>query len=61
MDGFTMLCFITILLVILELLFAHYLETQDRANGARKVHRLARWIVPITFTALNIALLVLVY
>jgi hypothetical protein len=57
MDGFTMLCFLTILVAILELVFAHRLEIHESHSRAQKLHNQARWIVPSGFFLCNLMLI----
>ena len=56
MDGFTMICFLSILVVILELLITHRLVSIDNHNKAENIHRLAQWIMPIGFVLSNLIL-----
>jgi hypothetical protein len=56
MDGFTMICFLTIVVAVLVLIFAHRSTIKDNGNRAQKIHNLARWSVPATFVLLNIIL-----
>jgi Neurotransmitter-gated ion-channel ligand binding domain/Neurotransmitter-gated ion-channel transmembrane region len=56
MDGFTMICFLTILVAILVLILAHRLTTKDNHHRAHKVQILARSIVPIGFVLSNLFL-----
>jgi Neurotransmitter-gated ion-channel transmembrane region len=49
MDGFTMLCFAAILVVIVELIWVHRWESRDDHDQAQKIHVMARWIVPSGF------------
>ena len=49
MDGFTMICFLTILVAILVLIIAHRSITTDNHHRANKVQDLARSIVLIGF------------
>jgi Neurotransmitter-gated ion-channel ligand binding domain/Neurotransmitter-gated ion-channel transmembrane region len=58
MDGFTMICFLTILVAILVLIIAHRLTTKDNHQRAYKVQKLARSIIPIGFVLLNFILVV---
>jgi Neurotransmitter-gated ion-channel ligand binding domain/Neurotransmitter-gated ion-channel transmembrane region len=58
MDGFTMVCFLTILMAILELVFTHRLQARKDYKGAQKIHHLARWIVPTGFFLSNLILVV---
>ena len=58
MDGFTMICFMTILVAILVLIIAHRLTTKDNHHRAHKVQKLARSIVPIGFVISNLFLIV---
>jgi Neurotransmitter-gated ion-channel ligand binding domain/Neurotransmitter-gated ion-channel transmembrane region len=57
MDGFTMICFVSILIVILELVVTHRLVSHDSQNKAEKIHRLAQWLMPIGFVLSNSILL----
>jgi hypothetical protein len=57
MDGFTMLCFMTILIAILELIFAHRWQVGGNSQKALKIHHLSRWIFPTTFIVSNLILL----
>jgi Neurotransmitter-gated ion-channel ligand binding domain/Neurotransmitter-gated ion-channel transmembrane region len=57
MDGFTAICFLSILVVILELLITHRLISIDSHNKAENIHRLAQWIMPIGFVVSNLTLL----
>jgi hypothetical protein len=59
MDGFTMLCFMTILLSVLELVLLHRLATKEKHHQVDRIHNFSRWVVPIGFFLLN-ALLFLV-
>jgi Neurotransmitter-gated ion-channel ligand binding domain/Neurotransmitter-gated ion-channel transmembrane region len=56
MDGFTMLCFLTILIAILELVFTHRLQAGGNSQQALKIHHLARWIFPTFFIFANLML-----
>jgi Neurotransmitter-gated ion-channel ligand binding domain/Neurotransmitter-gated ion-channel transmembrane region len=56
MDGFTMICFMTILAAILVLVIAHRSTTKDHHHRAHKVQKLARFIVPIGFLMANLIL-----
>jgi hypothetical protein len=56
MDGFTMICFMTILVAILVLVIAHRSTTKDNRDRAHKVQDLARSIVPIGFVLANLIL-----
>lgn len=56
MDGFTMICFMTIVIAVLVLVFAHRSTIKDRNDRAQKIHNLARWIVPTSFAVLNLML-----
>lgn len=58
MDGFTMICFLTILMAILVLIIAHRSTTKDHHHRANKVQHLARSIVPIGFGLSNLILFV---
>jgi Neurotransmitter-gated ion-channel ligand binding domain/Neurotransmitter-gated ion-channel transmembrane region len=58
MDGFTMICFLTILVAILVLIIAHRSTTKDNHHRAHKVQKLARSIVPIGFILSNLFLVV---
>jgi Neurotransmitter-gated ion-channel ligand binding domain/Neurotransmitter-gated ion-channel transmembrane region len=58
MDGFTMICFLTILVAILVLIIAHRSTTKDNHQRAYKVQKLARLIVPIGFVLSNFFLIV---
>jgi Neurotransmitter-gated ion-channel ligand binding domain/Neurotransmitter-gated ion-channel transmembrane region len=58
MDGFTMICFLTILVAILVLIIAHRSTTKDNHHRAHKVQMLARSIVPIGFILSNLFLVV---
>jgi Neurotransmitter-gated ion-channel ligand binding domain/Neurotransmitter-gated ion-channel transmembrane region len=58
MDGFTMICFLTILVAILVLIIAHRSTTKDNHDRANKVQNLARLIVPISFVLSNLILFV---
>jgi Neurotransmitter-gated ion-channel ligand binding domain/Neurotransmitter-gated ion-channel transmembrane region len=58
MDGFTMICFLTILVAILVLIIAHRSTTKDNHHRAHKVQILARSIVPIGFVLSNFFLVV---
>jgi hypothetical protein len=58
MDGFTMICFMTILIAILVLIFAHRSTKNDRHHRAQTVQNLARWIVPTGFVISNLILFV---
>jgi Neurotransmitter-gated ion-channel ligand binding domain/Neurotransmitter-gated ion-channel transmembrane region len=58
MDGFTMICFMTILVAILVLIIAHRSTTKDNHHRAHKVQILARSIVPIGFVLSNLFLVV---
>ena len=58
MDGFTMICFLTILVAILVLIIAHRSTTRDNHHRAHKVQILARSIVPIGFLLSNLFLVV---
>lgn len=57
LDGFTMICFVSILFVILELVVTHRLVSHDGQNKAEEVHRLAQWLMPIGFVLSNLILL----
>jgi Neurotransmitter-gated ion-channel ligand binding domain/Neurotransmitter-gated ion-channel transmembrane region len=57
MDGFTMTCFMTILVAILVLLIAHRSKSRDNDQRAQKVQNLARWVVPSGFVLTNLILL----
>jgi hypothetical protein len=61
MDGFTMLCFMTILVAILELLLAHRWQTREHPQRAVNIHRQARWIVPVGFTLVNLMLMMIMH
>jgi Neurotransmitter-gated ion-channel ligand binding domain len=56
MDGFTMICFTTILIGILELLIAHRWEARDDHRRAEKIHHISRWLIPSIFTLSNLIL-----
>jgi Neurotransmitter-gated ion-channel ligand binding domain/Neurotransmitter-gated ion-channel transmembrane region len=56
MDGFTMICFMTILVAILVLVIAHRSTTKDNRDRAHKVQNLARSIVPTGFVLANLIL-----
>lgn len=56
MDGFTMICFMTILVAILVLIIAHRSTTKENLHRAHKVQKLARSIVPIGFALSNLIL-----
>ncbi len=56
MDGFTMICFMTIVVAVLVLIFAHRSTIKDDGDRAQKIHNLARWIVPTSFAVLNLIL-----
>jgi Neurotransmitter-gated ion-channel ligand binding domain/Neurotransmitter-gated ion-channel transmembrane region len=56
MDGFTMICFMTILVAILVLIVAHRSTTKDDRDRAHKVQYLSRWIVPTGFAVSNLIL-----
>ncbi len=56
MDGFTMICFMTIVVAVLVLIFAHRSTIKDNGDRAQKIHNLARWIVPSSFALLNLIL-----
>ncbi len=56
MDGFTIICFLTILIAILVLIIAHRSTTKDNYQRAYKVQQLARSIVPIGFVLSNLCL-----
>ena len=58
MDGFTMICFMTILAAILVLIVAHRSTTKDNHHRAHKVQDLARSIVPTGFLLSNLILFV---
>jgi hypothetical protein len=58
MDGFTMICFMTILVAILVLIIAHRSTTKDDRDRAYKVQHLARSIVPMGFVLANLILFV---
>ncbi len=58
MDGFTMICFLTILAAILVLIIAHKSTTKDNHDRANQVQNLARSIVPIGFFLSNLILFV---
>ncbi len=58
MDGFTMICFMTILVAILVLIVAHRSTTKDNHHRAHKVQYLARSIVPTGFVLSNLILFV---
>jgi hypothetical protein len=58
MDGFTMICFVTSLVAIAELLISHHWQTQDKPKRAQKIHHLARWVVPLCFAIANVGLMV---
>ncbi len=58
MDGFTVICFLTILVAILVLIIAHRSTTKDNHHRAHKVQKLARSIVPIGFVLSNLFLVV---
>ncbi len=57
MDGFTLICFTTILITILELVLAHRLTSPEKQGRVQTVHRLARWIFPTIFVISNLVLL----
>ena len=57
MDGFTMICFVTILIAILVLIIAHRSIVNDDRHQAQRVHNLARWLGPTIFTMSNLLLL----
>jgi Neurotransmitter-gated ion-channel ligand binding domain len=57
MDGFTAICFLSILIVILELLITHRLVSTESQSKAENIHRLAQWIMPIGFVVSNLILL----
>ncbi len=57
MDGFTAICFLSILVVILELLLTHRLVSIDNHTKAEHIHRLAQWVMPIGFILSNLTLL----
>jgi Neurotransmitter-gated ion-channel ligand binding domain/Neurotransmitter-gated ion-channel transmembrane region len=57
MDGFTAICFLSILVVILELLITHRLVSIDNHKKAENIHRLAQWVMPIGFVVSNLTLL----
>ena len=59
MNGFTMICFLTILVAILVLIIAHRLTTKDNHHRAYKVQKLARLIVPAGFVLSNFLLIVI--
>lgn len=59
MDGFTMLCFMTILVAILVLIIAHRSTTKDNHHRAHKVQNLAKMVVPIGFFLSNLCLIVI--
>ncbi len=56
MDGFTMICFMTILVAILVLIIAHRSTTKENFHRAYKVQKIARSIVPTGFALLNFIL-----
>jgi Neurotransmitter-gated ion-channel ligand binding domain/Neurotransmitter-gated ion-channel transmembrane region len=56
MDGFTMICFLTILIAILVLIIAHRSIANDDPHRAQKVHELARWVGPTGFLISNLIL-----
>jgi Neurotransmitter-gated ion-channel ligand binding domain/Neurotransmitter-gated ion-channel transmembrane region len=56
MDGFTMICFLTILAAILVLIIAHRSTSKDDRDRAHKVQNLARSIVPTGFVLSNLIL-----
>jgi Neurotransmitter-gated ion-channel ligand binding domain/Neurotransmitter-gated ion-channel transmembrane region len=56
MDGFTMICFMAILIAILELVVTHRLEHESHRR-AQKLHRMARWVVPTGFVLSNLILM----
>jgi hypothetical protein len=56
MDGFTMICFMTILIAILVLIIAHRSITNDDRHRAQHIHALARWIGPTGFLLSNLIL-----
>lgn len=58
-DGFTMTCFLTILIAILVLIIAHRSTTKDNYIRAYKVQKLARSIVPIGFVLSNLLIFVI--
>ncbi len=58
MDGFTMICFMTILVAILVLIIAHRSTTKDDRDRAYKVQHLARSIVPMGFVLSNLILVI---
>jgi Neurotransmitter-gated ion-channel ligand binding domain len=57
MDGFTAICFLSILIVILELVVTHRLVSLDNQDKAENIHHFAQWIMPISFVLSNLALL----
>jgi Neurotransmitter-gated ion-channel ligand binding domain/Neurotransmitter-gated ion-channel transmembrane region len=57
MDGFTAICFLSILIVILELLITHRLVSIDNHDKAENIHRFAQWVMPIGFVGSNLILL----
>jgi hypothetical protein len=59
MDGFTMICFMTILAAILVLIIAHRSTTTDNHHRAHKVQDLARLVVPSGFFLSNLCLIVI--
>jgi hypothetical protein len=56
MDGFTMICFMTILVAILVLILAHRSTTKENLHRAYQVQKLARSIVPTGFVLSNLIL-----
>jgi hypothetical protein len=57
-DGFTMICFMTILIAILVLIITHQSTAKDNPHRAHQVQYLARSIVPIMFGLSNLILFV---
>jgi hypothetical protein len=56
MDGFTAICFLSILIVILELLITHRLVSMENHCKAERIHFFAQWIMPLGFVGSNLIL-----
>jgi hypothetical protein len=55
-DGFTAICFTTILVAIMVLIIAHRSTRKENPDRAQKIYNLARWIVPTGFLLANLGL-----
>jgi Neurotransmitter-gated ion-channel ligand binding domain/Neurotransmitter-gated ion-channel transmembrane region len=55
-DGFTAICFMTILVAIMVLIIAHRSTRKENPHQAQKIYNLARWLVPTSFLISNLGL-----